>query len=149
MCFYFCLYFLSLCIYEYIHRVCVYKWTYCWVKKIYTDLPTLFFSNLLHQYNNNNKIGPKQCHIISNMACWLPRLILILWLDSASNHQEQVKNMPRAVQARDCKGIAQTVWNKIIKKVRIFFLFIVFCCFLVLFLAILSIFWLFLVCPDS
>ena len=29
MCFYFCLYFL--CFYESIHRVCVYKWAYCWV----------------------------------------------------------------------------------------------------------------------
>ena len=53
MCFDFCLYFL--CFYEYIHRVCVYKWAYCWVKKNkkkITDLPTLFFSTPLRQHNN-------------------------------------------------------------------------------------------------
>ena len=36
-------------------RVCVYKWAYCWVKKKrkekFTDLPTLFFSSPLRQYN--------------------------------------------------------------------------------------------------
>ena len=32
-----------------IHRVCVYKWAYCWVKKI-TDLLTLFSSSPLRQY---------------------------------------------------------------------------------------------------
>ena len=43
-----------LCFYEYIHRVCVYNWAYCWVKNKKTtyDVPTLFFSSLLRQHNN-------------------------------------------------------------------------------------------------
>ena len=39
-----------LCFYEYIHRVCVYKWAYCWVKNpTQNNLPTLFFSSPLRQ----------------------------------------------------------------------------------------------------
>ena len=53
MCFYFCLYFL--CFYEYIHRVCVYKWAYCWGKKLPTYLPYFsvarYFLALLSDYN--------------------------------------------------------------------------------------------------
>ena len=48
---------ISVCIFYIllIHRVCVYKWAYCWgkkKKKKITDLPTLFFSSPLRQYNN-------------------------------------------------------------------------------------------------
>ena len=32
--------------------MCVYKWAYCWEKNKITDLPTLFFSSPLRQYNN-------------------------------------------------------------------------------------------------
>ena len=46
--------FISACISMFfmnIHRVCVYKWAYCWIKKN-TDLPTLFSSSPLRQYNH-------------------------------------------------------------------------------------------------
>ena len=53
-----CLYFL--CFYEYnIHRVCVYKWAYCWVKKKkITDLPTLFFNVGPRYANTTTKSTP-------------------------------------------------------------------------------------------
>ena len=57
MCFYFCLYFL--CFYGYKHRVCVYKWAYCWGKKkkkkeLLTYLP--YFS--VARYANTIVFGP-------------------------------------------------------------------------------------------
>ena len=57
-----CILFVSM---EYIHRVCVYKWAYCWVKQIYIDLPTIFFSS---RYANTTttKFGPKISYLSDN-----------------------------------------------------------------------------------
>ena len=43
----------------YIHRVCVYKWAYCWVEKntdlhVHVHVPTLIFSILLCQHKKKN-----------------------------------------------------------------------------------------------
>ena len=47
---------LSMFFYEYIHRVCVYKWAYCWGKK--EKLPTYLRYFSVARYANTTIFGP-------------------------------------------------------------------------------------------
>ena len=72
MCLNFCLYFL--CFYEYIHRVCVYKWAYCWVKKkkkLPTYLPYFSVTSTTISFFG---LTPKMQNEIILMVCYMYHL---------------------------------------------------------------------------